>query len=105
MGKNHIPNHFFPIGSKNNKAMPFDYRVEYLKSDGNAYIDTGDKFNSATDEVEITVRAPGLNTQTIFGGRVSATSKFCVVGLGSTGAYDIYVSDGSDYANYRATDL
>lgn len=103
MGKNHIPNNYFPLGLKNNKVLPFDYRVEYLKGDGTAYINTLEKFNNETDEVEITIRAAGLNTQTIFGGRVSATSKFCIMGLGSTGYYDIYCSDGSAYADYRAT--
>ena len=103
MGKNHIPNNYFPLGLKNNKVLPFDYRVEYLKGDGNAYINTLEKFNNETDEVEITIRAAGLNTQTVFGGRVSATSKFCIMGLGSTGYYDIYCSDGSAYADYRAT--
>lgn len=91
------------MGLNKKTAVPFDYRVEYLKSDGDAYINTLEKFNNETDEVEITIRAAGLNTQTVFGGRISATSKFCIMGLGSTGYYDIYCSDGSAYADYRAT--
>lgn len=82
--------------------LPYDAEVEYLQSDGTAYIDLQEQIVSSTDviEIEFTLTQSGNSTRGVFGHRASASSKNFTVIVGSTNNPVIDINNGS-YSTYR----
>ena len=58
------------------EILPYDAEVEYLQSDGNAYIDTGVKITSSLRvDLNVTILPTVPGNTPLFGGRVSSSSK------------------------------
>jgi len=77
-------------------GLPYDYEVEYLKSNGTQYVDTEIDFYYRTQEIEISIEAQfdSASTRQLFGANgygffgVNANGKFEGVGITTTIARD-----------------
>lgn len=83
-------------------AMPYDAEVEYIESDGLAYINLQMPLNSATDVIDIDFMPTeqASSTKFIFGNRASASGNNFTVLLSSVNSIVVDVNNGS-YATYR----
>ena len=62
-------------GSLLNKELPYDAEIEYIQTDGKAYIDTGVKTSSSlTFDLNLYIPSHGTQSVWMFGSRVSASS-------------------------------
>lgn len=84
------------------EALPYDAEVEYLQSDGTAYINLMNTLNSDTDVIDIDFRPIVSITAAcgVFGARNGASSKNFSVLDSSTNTIGIDVNNGS-YSTYR----
>ena len=83
-------------------TKPYDAEVEYLQSDGHAYVDLLKTLDSDKDVVEIDFMlvASGTSARFIFGDRASASSKNYTALVSSSNSIIIDINDGS-YSTYR----
>lgn len=85
------------------KVLPYDAEVEYLKSDGTAYIDLGKTLNSSTDVVDIDFTSANTTVaKGVFGARTAAADKNFSTMLSAASKVVVDVNNGS-YATYRIT--
>jgi hypothetical protein len=70
------------------KAKPYDAEVEYIESDGSAYIDTGIIGNSKT-QFDFSIYAYNTSSGNFFGSRLSgSTGQFFILAKNTSGASD-----------------
>lgn len=82
--------------------LPYDAKVEYLQSDGTAFINLLKAINSNTDVIDIDFKlAEGVTiTKGVFGARSGASNKNFSILISSSNAIVVDVNNGS-YATYR----
>ena len=63
------------MGGGGEKPLPYDAEVEYIQTDGKAYIDTGIKTSSSlTFDLNLYIPSHGTQAVWMFGSRISASS-------------------------------
>lgn len=79
--------------------LPYDADVEYIKSSGTQWIDTGLKLTNDCD-VDIVYKGHSYSTN-IFGGRVSVNSKNIMASIGGAANNITLDFNNSSYSSYR----
>ena len=86
------------------KPLPYDAEVEWLQSDGNAFIDTGVFLNSESSVRARFVDIADGKSSCYFGSRVSANARNIGAGRGNGTMYPSCYVDFNDYS-YSSTRL